>query len=173
LFEARLFFGRHCRREGKLLEAAELFEQAWQMRPDDYQSLVFLASIYSGLGRTAEAQATGRRCIAVIEKHLALHPDSARALYLGAIVWMQLNEPARATAWAERALAMDPDEPLTLYNVACFYALQKRTDQSLDVLERAVQHGFADQETMVHDADFDSLRGHPRFQALVDRLANS
>jgi TolB-like protein/Flp pilus assembly protein TadD len=171
LFEARYLFARHCRREGKLLEAAELLEQAWHMRQDDYQSICLLASIYHGLGRMAEAQATGRRCIGVIEKHLALHPDSARALYLGAIVWMQLNEPARATAWAERALAMDPDEPLTLYNVACFYALQKKTDQALDVLERAVRQGFADQETMVHDADFDSLRGHPRFQALVDRLA--
>jgi serine/threonine protein kinase/Flp pilus assembly protein TadD len=170
LFEARYFFGRTCRREGKLTEAAQHLEEASRMRPDDYQSLGQLASIYLGLGRKAESEATGRRCVAVIEKHLALHPDDARALYLGAITWTQLNEPGRALAWAGRAVAMDPEEPLTLYNVACLYALQHKIDPALDCLERAVQHGFADQETMVHDADLDALHGHPRFQTLVERL---
>ena len=172
-FEARYFFGRTCRREGKLAEAAEQLEQAWQIRPDDYQSVVLASSIYLGLLKARpRAQASARRCIAVIEKHLALHPEDKREpLYLGAVMWTQLHDPAQALAWAGRAVAMDPDEPLTLYNVACVYALQQKIDEALDCLERAVQHGFADQETMVHDSDLDALHGQPRFQALVDRLA--
>jgi non-specific serine/threonine protein kinase len=171
LFEARYFFGRTCRREGKLVEAAQHLEQAWQMRPDDYQSLALLTSIYLGLGKKAEAQTTARRCIAVTEKHLALHPDDARALYLGAIVWVQLNEPERARTWADRAVAMDPEEPLTLYSVACVHALRHRIDEALECLERAVARGYTDVESIVHDADFDALHGHPRFEALVGRLA--
>jgi serine/threonine protein kinase/tetratricopeptide (TPR) repeat protein len=167
LFEARYFFGRTYMREGKLLEAAEQFEKACQMRQDDYQSASHLASIYNGLGRKTEAQTASRRCLRVIEKHLALHPDDPRALYLGAISWTKLGEPARALEWAGRAVAMDPDEPLTLYNVACVYALQGQTEQALDCLERGCKHFQAHKEWMKHDADLNSLRDHPRFQALV------
>ena len=170
LFEARFFFADVCRRQGKLVEAAQQLELAAQMRTDDYQSLVLLMGIYLGLGRAADTQAAGRRCIAVIEKHMALHPEDERALYLGAIAWTQLNEPAKAVEWAERALAMDPEEALTLYNVACVYALQNKVDQSLDCLERAVKNGWADKETILHDADLTALREQPRFQALLNRL---
>ena len=65
---------------------------------------------------------------------------------------------------------MDPEEALTLYNVACVYALQNKVDQSLDCLERAVKNGWADKETILHDADLTALREQPRFQALLNRL---
>jgi serine/threonine protein kinase len=53
LFAARYFYGRACLSQGKLLEAAHLFEQACQLRPDDYQAASHLGSIYAGLGRRA------------------------------------------------------------------------------------------------------------------------
>jgi Flp pilus assembly protein TadD len=62
---------------------------------------------------------------------------------------------------------MDPEEPVTLYNVACMYALQGRGEQALDCLESALAHGFGQKAWIEHDADFTSLRGHPRFQALL------
>jgi serine/threonine protein kinase/Flp pilus assembly protein TadD len=169
-FEAYYFFGRNCMREGRLLEAAQLFEQACQMRHDDYQAPSHLASIYNGLGRKDEALAASRRCIQVIEKHLVLHPDDPRALYLGAVTCTMQNDSARAVEWAGRAVAMDPEEPLTLYNVACVYALQGKIDQALDCLEGAVKHGYAHKEWMQHDADLNALHGHPRYEALVTEV---
>jgi serine/threonine protein kinase/Flp pilus assembly protein TadD len=167
LFAARYFFGRTAQAQGKLLEAATLFEQAWQLRPDDYQAATHLGSIYAGLGRKADAEAACQRAAAVVGKHLELHPDDARALYLGAIVWCQIGEPARGLEWAGRALAMDPQEPVTLYNVACVYALQGQIEGALDCLENAVKHGFAHKAWIEHDSDLTSLRGHPRYQALL------
>jgi serine/threonine protein kinase/Flp pilus assembly protein TadD len=172
LFEARYFFGRTCLREGKLQDAAEQFDQAARMRPDDYQSLSHLASIHNGLGRKAEALAASRHSLDVIEKHLALHPDDTRALYLGATVWTKLGESARAMEWADRAVAMNPEEPLTLYNVACVYALQGQVEPALDCLERAIKHGYAHKAWVLNDADLNSLRTHPRYLALVEKLAN-
>jgi serine/threonine protein kinase/Flp pilus assembly protein TadD len=170
LFAARYFFARTCQSQGKLLEAAQHYEQACQLRPDDYQPATHLGSIYSGLGRKADAEAAYQRAVGVIGKHLELHPDDARALYLGAIVWCQTGEPARALEWASRAVAMDPEEPVTLYNVACVYALQGQNERALDCLENALKYGFANKAWIEHDSDLASLHGHPRYQALVNAL---
>src|SRR5439155_94796 len=86
----------------------------------------------------------------------------ARAFYLGAIVWSRVGEPARGLEWASRALAMDPEEPVTLYAVACVYALQGQTEKALDCLESAVKHGYTHKEWIEQDSDFTSLRGRDR-----------
>ena len=40
-----------------------------------------------------------------------------------------------------RALAIDPEEPAVLYNVACSYALAGKSDESISYLSKAVQRG--------------------------------
>jgi adenylate cyclase len=150
-----------------------LFEHACQLRPDDYQAATHLTSIYGGLGRQADAQAACQRAIQIVTKHLELHPEDARALYLGAVVWCKLEEPARGLEWASRALALDPDEPVTLYNVACLYALQGQVEPALEGLENALKHGFAHKEWIEHDVDLVALHGHPRYQALLAALSSS
>src|SRR5262249_25693062 len=106
----------------------------------------------------------------VAEKHLEFYPDDARALCLGATAWCQQGEGDRAVEWASRALAIDPDESMTLYNVACVYALLGQTEEALDTLTRAVERGYAHKEWIRNDADFKALHGHPRFQALLDAM---
>lgn len=171
LFEAYYFCGRARLAAGKQEEAAQMFEHASRVRPEDYQAIGHLGSIYSGLGRKEEALAINRRAIQIKEKHLQLHPDDARALYLGAVEWIQLNEPARALEWAGRALAMDPEEPVTQYNVACVYALQGQAEQAIDCLEKALKFGFGHKDWIEHDSDLNSLRSHARFQKLLEGLA--
>jgi serine/threonine protein kinase/Flp pilus assembly protein TadD len=170
LYAARYFYGRTCQAQGKLAEAARQFEQAVKLRPDDYQAATHLGSIYGGLGRQADAVAACQRSLLVVEKHLELHPDDARALYLGATVWSKLGEPAKALEWAARAITMDPEEPVTLYNVACVYAIQGQVEQALDCLENALKHGFAHKAWIEHDSDLVSVRSHPRYQTLLQAL---
>jgi TolB-like protein/Tfp pilus assembly protein PilF len=170
LFAAHYFFGRARQAQGNLHEAARLFEQACHLSPDDYQAAAHIGSVYTGLGRGADAQAADRQGLKAVERHLELHPDDARALYLGATVLCRLGEPARGLEWASRALAMDPEEPVTLYNVACVYALQGQAGQALDCLESALKHGFAHKAWIEHDSDLNSLHVHPRYQALIQSL---
>jgi serine/threonine protein kinase/Flp pilus assembly protein TadD len=170
LFEAHYFYGRACIAQGKLAEAARLFEQASRLRPEDYQALLVGAGVLAGLGRKAEAEAGYRRGLQVAERHLQMYPDDARALYLGATACCQLGERERGLEWARRALAIDADEPMTLYNVACVYALLGQTEEAIGCLEKAVANGYRHKQWIEHDADLTSLRGHPRFQALLDAL---
>jgi serine/threonine protein kinase/Flp pilus assembly protein TadD len=167
LFEARYFYGRSCMAAGRLEDAARLFEEASRLRPEDYQALLVGAAVLAGLGRKAESDAAYRRGLQAAEAYLRLYPDGARALCLGATAWCQLNDRDRALEWARRALAVDPDEPMTLYNVACVYSLLGETEEAIDTLSRAVERGYRHKEWIQNDADFKPLRSHPRFQALL------
>lgn len=169
LFDARYFYARACFQQGQLELAAHLFEQASKVNPDDYQSPSMLAMVYEGQGRMAEAEAAHRRAVRVVEKHLELHPDDARALYLGATDLCQLGEKARSMEWASMALAIDPDDAGILYNVACVYSLQGQIEQAIDCLEKAMVHGFWYKRWAENDSDLNNLRSHPRFKALMER----
>jgi non-specific serine/threonine protein kinase len=170
LFEARYFYGRACMAEGRLEEAARQYEEASRLRPEDYQALLVGAAVLAGLGKKAESEAAYRRGLQAAEHYLKLYPDGARALCLGATAWCQLGEKERALEWARRALAVDPDEAMTLYNVACVYSLLGQTEQAIDTLTLAVARGYAHKAWIQHDADFRPLHGHPRFQALLASL---
>ncbi len=170
LFEAYYLYARASFTHGKLVEAARLYEQASRVRPDDYQAPFVVAPIYIALGRNTEAEAADRRGLQVAERHLELHPEDVRALYLGAQALCRLGERLRSLEWAGRALAMDPEEPVTLYNIACVYSLQGQSEEAMDCLEKAIKHGFVHKGWIEHDSDLNSLRNHPRFQALLAKL---
>jgi adenylate cyclase len=167
LFEAYYFHGRACLAQGKLLDAARLFEQACRLRPEDYQASSHLGSIYGGLGRKADAQAAARRTLQVTEKHLELHPDDARAMYLGAVAYSQMGDRDCSLTWATRAVSLDPNEPVTLYNVACVYSLQGRVEEAVAYLKDAVRLGFAHKEWIQHDGDLNAVREHPGYVELM------
>ena len=167
LFEAYYFYARACLQQGKLEDAARQFEHAAEVKPEDYQAPQLLAMVYVGLGRKTEAEESYRRAWQRAEKHLELHPDDARALYLGANALCQLGERSRSLEWAGRALAIDPEDCGILYNVACVYALQGKPDAAVDCLEKAMIHAFWYKRWAQNDSDLESLRSHPRFQALM------
>jgi serine/threonine protein kinase/Flp pilus assembly protein TadD len=170
LFEARYLYGRACLVQGQLSDAAKLFAEATQLRRDDYQAPLLGAGVLSGLGRKSEADAAYRHGLEVVEKHLGLYPDDSRALCLGATAWCQLGERARALDWARRAMTVDSEEPVTLYNCACVYALLGQAEEAIDTLTAAVQKGYTHKAWIQNDADFKSLHGHARFLALLDSM---
>jgi TolB-like protein/Flp pilus assembly protein TadD/tRNA A-37 threonylcarbamoyl transferase component Bud32 len=170
LFEAHYFFARACFLQGDREEALWHFEDAARVRPEDFQSRSLLASVLSGLGRKEEAMTVHAGALQVIERHLELYPDDARAIYMGANSLLQLGEVSRAFEWAARALAVDPADTSILYNVACVYALAGRSEDALDCLERAARLGMRNRAWVEQDSDLDSLRSHARFVTLLTSL---
>ena len=138
LFEAHYFYGRSCWQQSKLQEAAQHFEQASQVRPEDFQSICLLSSVYLGLGESEKAKECHHRGLEVIEKHLDLNPDDARALYLGSGALIGIGKTEQGLEWAAKAVEIDPDDPAILYNVACTYSNAGRIEEAIDYLERAV-----------------------------------
>jgi serine/threonine protein kinase/Flp pilus assembly protein TadD len=170
LFEAHYFYGRALVQQGKLAEAVLAFEEAHRLRPDDFQACVFPAMVYEGLGRKAEAESAYQRGLALVERHLELNPDDARALNLGAIAMAHLGQRERGLEWTRRALALDPEDSGMLYNAACFFAVEGQREEALDSLEKAVQLGFGLRGWIENDSDLVSLHGDPRFEAVLKKL---
>ena len=158
LFEAPYFFGRTRRAQGRFADAVKLFERASALRPDDFQATAFLAQSYTAMGMMAEAEAATRRAARQIQQRLDLNPDDARACNLGAGIHATLGDSAKALEYAERSLAIDPEDPMLLYNVACTYSMLGKIDEGLSCLERAVDKGFGHKEWIDHDGDLDPLR---------------
>ena len=169
-FDAHYIYARVCYERGKLDQALQLFQQASKIHPEDYEAACLATTVVAGLGRKEECAVMGRNAIERICRHLELYPQDGRALYMGAIVSVHLGERQRGLEWAERALAADPNEPMVRYNVSCAYALLGETEKAIDCLERAVELGGSWRAWGENDPDLNSLRGHPRFKAVLDRL---
>ena len=165
-FEARYFYARLSFQRGDAERAAELFEDAVRAR-EDYQARFFAAQSYATLGRKAEAEAAYRRALHVVRQHLALNPDDPRAATMCAVSLCRLGDREEGLRWAERARAIDPEDPGVLYNVACLYALEGKADEAISCLAQAFEAGFGAREWIAQDPDLESLRDDPRFQALV------
>jgi adenylate cyclase len=171
VYEAYYLYGRAMVESGDVERAVELFEKAQQVRPDDYESHTLQAQALTELGRDDEARHANQVAVECIEKHLELNPDEARAYSLGASLLIRLGQNERSKQWTQQAMTLAPADPLVLYNAACNWALLGETDHALDGLERALEAGVAVGDWIKHDPDFASLRSHPRFQAIVRRIA--
>ena len=170
LFEAPYFFGRTRTAQGRFADAVKLFERASALRPEDFQATSFLAQSYASMGMTGEAEDATRRAIRQVQQRLDLNPDDARACNLGSGLHAKLGHNEKALEYAERSLAIDPEDPMLLYNVACTYSCLGKTDDALSCLERAVDKGFGHQEWIDHDSDLDALRESPRFKAISQAM---
>ena len=170
LFEAPYWYGRALQSAGRFQEAVKMFERASTLRPEDYQAPGFLAQAYGSLGMIEERDAGLRRALKLMEARLELNPDDARAANLAAAFLARLGDLSKAVEYADRSLAIDPEDPMLLYNVACTYVALKRTDDALNCLERAVDKGFGHKEWIDHDPDLDPLRDMMRFQALSQAM---
>src|SRR4029450_12643413 len=98
-FEAHYLYARGSFAQGKLERAAELFEHAAAVSPEDYQSLIVLIQIYRSLGRHAEKDDAARRGIERAERELIFHPEDPRPAYMGIAALIETREHARAREW--------------------------------------------------------------------------
>jgi len=103
-----------------------------EIQPDDYQSPLFLTSVFQSLGRPEEAAKYARLGVKRAEEALRLHPESSKPAQQGACALAILGERERAKEWLARALAIDPDDNLARYNAACTYSLLGEIDRSID-----------------------------------------
>lgn len=171
LFDAYYLYARSSFEAGELEKSAQLFEKAQRSRPEDYQSKSFRALALHQLGRLDEAREADQLALDLVNKYLELNPGEARAYSLGSTSLARLGEWEHSKQWIEQAMALAPNDPVILYNAACSLAQLGEHERALDGLERAIEAGVAVGEWIKHDPDFESVRNHPRFQAVLKRIA--
>jgi adenylate cyclase len=170
-YEAHYLYARASFAQGDLDRAARLFEHAAEIKPDDYQSPCLLIQVYRSLGRDEESKDAARRGVKLAERELTLHAEDPRPAHLGAAALIELGENDRAREWISRALAIDPNDPLTQYNVACGYTTLGDFDAAFDLLERSLPRAGPEiRQWIKHDSDFDPLRDQPRYQKILELI---
>lgn len=77
------------------------------------------------------------------------------------------------THWLDlqRELVGDAPNALNLYNYACALALTGDTNSALDTLEKAIDAGWGNPNSIRSDRDLASLRSDPRFEELLEKLS--
>jgi adenylate cyclase len=169
LVRAWYYLGRIAHHAGDREKEVAYFKQAIEKDPEDWESPMLLLAPLKLLGNEEEVQATARLAVERVEKHLEYYPDNQRAYYLSLGSLIVIGETERALDWAEKAHRLAPDDPATLYNLACFYSLVGQLEKALDMLEESIPS----RTWIEHDHDLDNLRGHPRFQSYLESLTTS
>lgn len=67
----------------------------------------------------------------------------------------------------KKLISLRPLDPLAYYNLACSYALLKKTELSIKTLSRAIELGYRDFRYIREDHDLDAVRSDPRFRELL------
>ena len=171
LYDAWYLWGRSAFAHGQLERSAELFGKAAAARPDDFQSCHLHGQSLRFIGRVEEGLAVNRESLRRAERILALNPRDVRVLSLGAGSWQAAGDFERAREWSLRALEIDPTDMGAIINGSLLYAKAGMKDEALTLLERALGLGWGKRDWIEQDTDYDSLRGDPRFEAMLARLA--
>jgi len=168
LFEAHHQYARMLWTSGRADEAVREFRRATELNPDDYVSPNLMVSLLQDGQHDAEARHYAELAVTRAERWLERHPYDARALYLGSGSLIMLGRRSEAEQWAEKAITMQPTTD-TFYNAACTYARLGQLERAIDLLERADMKG-RNYDWMVRDPDLFALKGHPRFEKLLETL---
>jgi tetratricopeptide (TPR) repeat protein len=169
LWEPYWMYGRMRFAEGRHDEAERLWTKAMAVRPEDYQVPLLMAMIYDTQGRDSELEAIQLRGIELARRQLEREPDDVRAMYLCAGALVGRGREEEGLSLLGRALEMAGNEPSVLYNAACTFARAGRREQALEALEACLREGWGNRDWIAHDTDLDSLRGDPRFDAILAR----
>jgi hypothetical protein len=84
-----------------------------------------------------------------------------------AIDQIKRNRLDSAENTLKQALEIAPDHPTNLYNMACVKALKGQSEPALEFLQKAALEGFTDFAHVERDPDLQSLRGLPRYKAII------
>jgi adenylate cyclase len=156
-------------RQGRIAEAVPYFERAVELVETDCRSAGMLLTCQRGLGNADAAERVSKILLERTERAVAQDKSNAAALALGAGALAELGETDRAREWIRRAILVDPDNVLMRYNLACAYALNLNdVDAAVDLLRPYMSRAnSAQMRHVAADADLDSLRDDPRFQAML------
>ena len=176
LFEAHFFKARCCRLLGQREPALALFENAADLRPNDYRCVGLLAEEYQALGFDQEFRSAALKCLRHATHEVKVHPYNADAWAFGSTILVELGEGLRGEEWARRAVVIGPDDYLVHYNVSRTYALLGKIDLSLKWLECSLAALPMFRRRLLAwmplDQALDPLRCHKKFRKLVGAAAD-
>ena len=158
--------GRSFFASGRFQEAANVAERAVEANGDDYNMYIPYMNALERLGNM-EAVARFRESeMQVLEQQLELVPEDVRARILLAADYGYLGREEDAVRHLEMAVTLRPNDSMVLYNAACTYGVLERKAETLEILRRAKEAGYANVDWIRRDPDLACVHDTPEFKAL-------
>jgi adenylate cyclase len=179
-FEANVAAARQYYALRQLESAAYHLEKASAVAENDFWSVGMLVAVYKALGDKDKERSAAERTLARTTPIFAQDPNNGSAMAYAVGAYSALGDAARARELMDRAMLLDPDNANMRYNFVCTTIVDLHdVDAALDML--APLFGELISQSLLNwsksDPDFDKIRDHPRFLALVAqaeaRLARS
>ncbi len=168
LFRGYYYAGRAYFTQGKFRAAADMFEKASAIRPDDVAAASMRSASLRSIGTDEEKQQAAENAVMVAEQYIALNPDDAMALSRGANNLIHTGDIEKGLEWAERAYAIN--RIACRYNVACSFSLAGKNERALALLEECARTKAIHLDWLEQDSDWDSVRNDPRFGKILESL---
>ncbi|MGB9332098.1 MAG: TIR domain-containing protein [Steroidobacteraceae bacterium] len=166
-FVAHWTLGRIHFTNGEFDLAHDLFQRVTELKPSFVSGYADLAMTCDELGRKDEAVAARDRMLELLPNYLLQSPDDARMRMFYAVTLAERDRKDEALLEGAKALEINPDDPMMLYNCACLYARLGQLPRAIEVLRQAVGKGQLNFAWMRRDPDLAPLREHPEFIALT------
>jgi adenylate cyclase len=169
-FEAHYYFGlMYLMTDDWAEKSVSLMRQAYALAEFDLQAGMMLMTALEGASRHEEGQEIAKQVLRIARIRNQLNPEDETAVYVGGVALYYLNEIDEAISWSEMATSLVTEDSRQIYNLACLLSLLKRTDQSIDMVARALRLGVP--ETKINwircvDPDLVNIRQETRFQDL-------
>jgi adenylate cyclase len=170
LFDTYYYYGRAAFAAGETEKSMALWRRGGEIRREDFECPLLEAQSLRQLGRHAEAVEVNREAVRRAERLLELNPSSGRVLSFGAGALFEDGQNERGLEWARRAEALYPEDMGVIINGACSRIKLGLIDEALDLLERMFGKGWGKKAWVEMDHDYDPLRAHPRFIAMLAKL---
>ncbi len=123
--------GLQAHRQGRLDEAASVYEHLLQIAPDNFDALQLLGLLRHQQGRITEAAT-------LLEKALEFSPRHAGVLNHLAAVFISGGDAAAAADKARAVLSLVPQDALALYHLGCAQRMLGQTEEAALTLENAL-----------------------------------
>jgi len=170
-FEAHFVYARPAFQQGNVARAVELLERSAEINPADYKPPALAIHMLRSLGRVHDVKSAAERTIKLVERELVSNPEDPRPAIVGALALLELGQTDRAKEWATRAEAIEAEDAVAIYNLACVASHLKDADRAFNLLERVIQnHRPFWRDWIENDSDLDGIRGDPRYAELIARL---
>ena len=144
--------------EGEYAKAAEAYEHAVVLAPNNPELHANLADAQQKLGRDEDALKNYRRAIDAMKALLAVNDKDATNLAVLAMYLAKVGDRPAAEAAIGQALALSPNDGDVLYNRAIVHALAGKTSEACTALEQAVAKG-ASAEIVRQADELKALKG--------------
>ena len=146
----------------RYVESANMTEKALQLNDNNYLVWNNLVNAYEWLKEKDKAATARQRATELAEKSARLNPQDALAQAKLASYYARQNLREKALARIQTALALSPDDPAILDDVATAFEYLGDRHQSIQYAQRAMQKGYP-LEQLTNDPEMQSLLLDPSF----------